>query len=987
LLLSLFALLCAGFFYAPSVAAIDLNLTNFGYAAPIYVQSNGYPDRMLEPLAIDLNISCAYEDKRDLRIIYRNESLANFRRIKNDTRAIVKLNATSTIGNDYWLYCDDPTATDLNNESFFRVYDDFEREFDQTQWKVQNNGSYIRHDAANGRVELQSGGLISATSMVYNATNGYYNNTEPSLFYGAIASTPSNGDTDPQIPYRSVGFAETNVLLPEDNDAGDPPFFAYGSVLIAHKAELLNEECYFRINDTGSYSCDTNLLYSTSIINFYKNATNHIEYLHNNLSKTNSTQPINNTNMTALFHIERAFDDEVLYAYTVAMDTELFYLYEPQSNVTVGAQVYGLINVSSPTIVNQTYFENDSMVAYALASQPNNNSLRAEIFWNTTRGINYTQYISSIASFEHGHLDGWSGASIVDIWATEGNKSVTGDTITKSVNLSDYDFAIVDFDLSTINDDNFIIYLNASSGVGSTQLHYAQYAGTKGTIQTNYYINLSSYGGVSTFGFKRDKCFSCTSGSVRIDNIRFGSLTELDQYNISSNTNITTLLPADLNVFDVDDNVTAVFTLSDGYSLASNTSNLVNISNRIGTVANITIAPLPFIETDDIYVQSFNYTDPDDSHTNVSQDCRWYKNDAYIWSGCALSNGNYSTGDLLNVELRATDGYNYSAWTNSSIVVVGDTVAPVLGNYSIPTTGRVGVTLTLTVQCEDSLSDIAQVTINLTTPGGQYSINTFTSSGNSTYTLGYVPGSAGTYVWNGSSCVDTSGNTNYTAVYATTSVSPLSSDIPRGGGGGGEPTVINQTIIKKPENESFYRFRTPTGSAATDLLMLPRENRTIPLILTSLSKDPLNVRLLCINGTGDICDYISFDRSLVVLEPLDSIEILVTVNTDRLLLGEFAEVGLAARLIGADGSATVPVEQDVVRVKVLVSWPAYVLGYLRNFGGSYAFVPKWTAYLLFGGVLAVLVGLVLQSGPGMPLLLLLVTILTLNLVDFIIFLK
>ena len=236
--LILLALVCCLLAFAPEASA--LNLTGFYYGAPILLNTSGYGNRADEPLAIDLNITCFHDNRSDLRIVYNNETFLNFRRFANDTKAIIKVNASNATSNTYWLYCYNDNISDTNNESFFRVFDDFAEDPHATgYWNIRHNSSLsgygLSHNAASKLVSMTTGLVGSGENLpvfiVYNRTGGYYNTT-PTLFYSAIAYVYYENPIEGTLPHRYVGMAETTIGYPGKGGGGAPNPLTNGSIYI-----------------------------------------------------------------------------------------------------------------------------------------------------------------------------------------------------------------------------------------------------------------------------------------------------------------------------------------------------------------------------------------------------------------------------------------------------------------------------------------------------------------------------------------------------------------------------------------------------------------------------------------------------------------------------------------------------------------------------------------------------------------------------------
>ena len=267
-----------------------------------------------------------------------------------------------------------------------------------------------------------------------------------------------------------------------------------------------------------------------------------------------------------------------------------------------------LPNMSTPVIPAGYYPENSTITANSHIYDADSDSLRANITISNDAGVVETQYISSVTSFENGNSNGWDSTAggIISYPAlkSEGeyvyhlafsDEMLNTYSLSKTINLSKYDFIIFDY---RILNWQFWIKLN------DTILYASKNADYDGAISIyNKYINLTEYGGISTLEFYKDydrSCmvepWYCPNTEAYIDNIRLGAYFDNEEYNITSNTNVTTvfnLQSVSQDLFNVDDNITVTFNITDSSNeTVSDISNAENISNRIPVITNITLKPI-----------------------------------------------------------------------------------------------------------------------------------------------------------------------------------------------------------------------------------------------------------------------------------------------------------------------------------------------------------------------------------------------------------
>ena len=130
-----------------------------------------------------------------------------------------------------------------------------------------------------------------------------------------------------------------------------------------------------------------------------------------------------------------------------------------------------------------------------------------------------------------------------------------------------------------------------------------------------------------------------------------------------------------------------------------------------------------------------------DNDTITSVGTQWFRNSVYNNTGDNQSlfiAANYTTDDTLIVSKRCYDGFDWSGWSNSSTVTVGDASPPLVPWYqtnNLTITTRINSTINFTINVTDSISNILSVNFSLnlstgviadksfTIPSGQKSIN------------------------------------------------------------------------------------------------------------------------------------------------------------------------------------------------------------------------------------------------------------------------
>ena len=866
------------------------------------------------------------------------------------------------------------------------IYEDFENGLDQHRFNILADNYQVA--AINGRLHVKSD-TNAESEIIYNETLGYFNYTDEAPFYIGWV-----------IEYISKANAQTRWAD------------TTGSLDIATLCNNLGETQWW-VEGVSEYVIDCGITNNLSQKVHFK-ADQKPEYYQNgtlvDVSATSLTMA-NVTFMSSMNDRVGSPDFSAAYYDKVVGSKANFSLYN-SSDVTA---ILGLEtkyqsppNISKPVIPPGYYTENHTITAYSRVYDSDGDSMRANITVNTSSGNVETQYISSVTSFENDNANGWvvsSGGTLSSsplesegnyVYYLAYNDAGSSYSLTKTINLSDYDFMLFDY---RVLDYKFWIRLN------STTIFTSEDENDDGVISIyNKYINLSEYGGLSTIEFYRDiipNCllapWDCSNTKAHIDNIRLGAYFDNGEYNITSNTNITTMFnlqsgigvdPQDL--FDVSNNFTVVFNVSD--STGANTtdfSNLMNISNRKPTIANVTLKPI--LAAQNAALLNYDFYDPDDGHTNVSQFCRWYLNGTQIYSGgeCELDTGNYSLNDILLAEVRATDGYNYSEYVNSTNLTVGDQLNPTMQNITVPESGVQNVEYPITIDCEDDLSEITSVTINLTDADNQkltYSLDYYTGT---TYRLLYTPGKAGNYFFTGARCADSSYNENVTtfSYQMTVEAYEESHGNPQSGSSDGSREIITETevIVQKPENESLFLFKTPAGTGITDIILLPGQERKLSLKLISQHDKELLIKLQCSDETvANLCDNTGFTNETIKLKPSAVQNVDITIKApDEMTYGDTGKLNFIAKVvvISSDGKTVDSTEQKVIRIQETISRWAYPALWGYNQFDFYLPIrglpiPKIIVFGLIAGFMTWLFSLILKNGLALMGLFLLLYFMT-----------
>ena len=256
-----------------------------------------------------------------------------------------------------------------------------------------------------------------------------------------------------------------------------------------------------------------------------------------------------------------------------------------------------LPSIDSMTIVEDTYYTTQDIIAYGLATDQNNDTIAITVNWHngSVSVLNHTYW--QISSFEQG-FEGWSNIGPGTFsrsagWSSEGSYSmvntadITGDELSLTLDYSQIDYLIFDYNRASGES-----YCAVSIGKDTTTLQSI----TTNEIVYNNILNLTAYTGSDTLKIVAGGCGG-DSPTFYIDNIRFVKVgTTAQNPMIRNNTNLSAVLP--MNYTYHFDNITATATIYDVFE--TNTSTLAgnnqSISNSVPTLTRI--VPARFYDTD-----------------------------------------------------------------------------------------------------------------------------------------------------------------------------------------------------------------------------------------------------------------------------------------------------------------------------------------------------------------------------------------------------
>lgn len=296
-------------------------------------------------------------------------------------------------------------------------------------------------------------------------------------------------------------------------------------------------------------------------------------------------------------------------------------------------------------------------------------------------------------------------------------------------------------------------------------------------------LNISAY--ITNSDLKLANFTFNLTGKINLYNFPYsisGIVANLSQ-NITINLTRGNVINASVVACDLDNN-------------CSINSILVTIANTFPVPNNVSITPSS-PSTGDSLKGHGNYTDIDGDLTGGNQ-TRWYANESIINeanNSFNLLGGNVTTDANITFSIRYNDTFDWSNWTNSSTILVGDLSSPIVTNQTISgtsfiTTDLVNISITVT----DNSGNIQYCRAELNVSGSTFSNITLTSLGNNvfadarTYALGFHNIS---YFY----CADNNGNiaqdqSNFTFTVSNPPSGGGSSPSGGGGGGGATKTII-----------------------------------------------------------------------------------------------------------------------------------------------------------------------------------------------------
>lgn len=217
----------------------------------------------------------------------------------------------------------------------------------------------------------------------------------------------------------------------------------------------------------------------------------------------------------------------------------------------------------------------------------------------------------------------------------------------------------------------------------------------------------------------------------------------------------------------------------------------ITILNTIPNITSVTLSPLPANSTDNLTL-TYTCTDLDNDTCNISAEYNWYKNGVALNYNVSILNAtNLSSNDQIIGSVRTYDNYSYSDWKNSSTLVIGDTTAPNLTNFTLSGQNITSIdTELITVNCSDS-GILSFVYVEITDPNSVALNYSMTNTTPNIYTKLYTPSALGIYSAR-IICSDTSNNLiNTTALLFN--VTQYTAPGNNGNSGGGIPIISNTT--------------------------------------------------------------------------------------------------------------------------------------------------------------------------------------------------
>lgn len=267
---------------------------------------------------------------------------------------------------------------------------------------------------------------------------------------------------------------------------------------------------------------------------------------------------------------------------------------------------------------------------------------------------------------------------------------------------------------------------------------------------------------------------------------------------------------------------------------------------------------------------SASYSDLDNDSQSAMA-FQWFVNGRLNQTGDNQSlflSGNYTTDDSLIVSIRVYDGTDWSSWSNSSNVTVGDASVPTIPVISLEKTSlpnTVGNTNNLTVNGTDTASNILTINFTLNRTDNSVVTRSFTvPSGLRSVRLGYAIFASdetltvGVYNITNVRVCDSSNNCNSTTdrlsfpswvglTFEVTQAPDTGSGAGGGGGGGQPPAGIGERKLN---------ILSPLGSDQITLAMYPGRSLEQKFEVINTGNQSLQVRLSCLDVDTVLCQYL-----------------------------------------------------------------------------------------------------------------------------------
>lgn len=234
-----------------------------------------------------------------------------------------------------------------------------------------------------------------------------------------------------------------------------------------------------------------------------------------------------------------------------------------------------------------------------------------------------------------------------------------------------------------------------------------------------------------------------------------------------------------------------------------------NISNTF-PIFNITtnIVPSPSVSTNNL---TCNFLGADADSDTIINETAWYLNyseQVSLRNITTVGSGNLSSNQNWTCSARVYDSYNYSNWTNSTILTIGDSTIPVFKIGTISSSYLTTEIVTISTNCTDTDSTIDFVRFRFTSETDNRTMTLFNSSSGE-YRFNSTLG-AGTYNASRFYCRDSSNNMNQTDTSLTFTVTAPAEGTSGGGGGGGvviiSPIKANCSILVVPKSPIPFNY-------------------------------------------------------------------------------------------------------------------------------------------------------------------------------------